>query len=809
MILRRLQLLNFRQHEATEIAFGPGLTGVIGPNGAGKTSLLEALAWALYGTPAIRGTRDAIRRRGAPPRSRVEVTAEFELGAHRYRVVRSLQTAELYVDGGGTPVANSLGAVTDRIGRILGMTREEFFTTYFTGQKELAVMGGMGPTERSQFLSRVLGYERLRTAQDLLKERRSELRGRLEALTAGIPSAEALAEAEARAARRMGSAQAEWAAAQAAKAQAGERLAEAIPRWEAMQALQEQVRSLEGDLRLAVHQVSHGKERHSKLDLELAEALEARGRLGELDAVLREVPSLRARMEEHERRAAAQSAYRTQVVQRDEARARAADLARRLDQLPAPDEVAAAREGLAGVQRALAAAVEATERLRTRWVSDRQEATTRRQQLLDQYRDIEAQRVRIQEAGPDGVCPTCSRPLGKEYTGVVGMLERQLQEISTNGRYFAQRVEQLKGEPEELVALELERAALDADLARRQTALGRLERSLQERTALEQEAREQAARIAALDAALEAAGAGVEYDEEDHARTRRRLAELEPVVLQAERLRAAADRAERLMEDAAAAEADLTRRESDVLALRARLADLGWSVEGYETARVAHQDAVEADRRADHAVLRAEAEMRAAEEQAKEVAGRVREREARLAERAEVAGRLVQSEELHKALGELRTDLNATLRPDLSDLASGFLRDLTAGRYGDLELNDEYVPVILDDGEVVGVLSGGEEDVANLALRLAISQMIAERAGQPLSLLVLDEIFGSLDDERRSLVLDLLRHLADRFPQVILITHIESVRDGVDRVVRITHDLDRGVSTARDEPADRSHDAAA
>ena len=50
------------------------------------------------------------------------------------------------------------------------------------------------------------------------------------------------------------------------------------------------------------------------------------------------------------------------------------------------------------------------------------------------------------------------------------------------------------------------------------------------------------------------------------------------------------------------------------------------------------------------------------------------------------------------------------------------------------------------------MISGGEEDIANLALRLAISQMIAERAGQPLSLLVLDEIFGSLDEDRRHAV---------------------------------------------------------
>jgi len=158
-------------------------------------------------------------------------------------------------------------------------------------------------------------------------------------------------------------------------------------------------------------------------------------------------------------------------------------------------------------------------------------------------------------------------------------------------------------------------------------------------------------------------------------------------------------------------------------------------------------------------------------------------------------------EELDRAFGELRTDLNAQLRPDLSDLASGYLRDLTNGRYTDLELDEDYVATMVDAGESRPVISGGEEDLLNLALRLAISQMIADRAGQPLSLLVLDEIFGSLDEERRASVLDLLRSLADRFPQVVLITHIESVREGFDRVIRVDFDTERGTSLVRDEAA--------
>jgi exonuclease SbcC len=156
---------------------------------------------------------------------------------------------------------------------------------------------------------------------------------------------------------------------------------------------------------------------------------------------------------------------------------------------------------------------------------------------------------------------------------------------------------------------------------------------------------------------------------------------------------------------------------------------------------------------------------------------------------------------LDKAFTDLRTELNLQLRPDLSELASGFLRDLTNGRYTEMELDEDYMATLLDGGEVKPVISGGEEDVANLALRLAISQMIADRAGQPLSILFLDEILGSLDEERRLAVIELLRSLADRFPQVILITHIESMRDAsFDRIIRVEYDSERGVAQVRDEP---------
>ena len=129
MRLNKLSLTNFRQHARTRIAFESGLTGIIGPNGAGKTTILEAIAWALYGNMAIRGNRDSIRFLGAGARAPVEVELEFELGSHRYRVVRSLTSAEVYLDGAGSPIANSITATNDLLQRRLGMSLSEFYHT--------------------------------------------------------------------------------------------------------------------------------------------------------------------------------------------------------------------------------------------------------------------------------------------------------------------------------------------------------------------------------------------------------------------------------------------------------------------------------------------------------------------------------------------------------------------------------------------------------------------------------------------------------------------------------------------------------
>jgi exonuclease SbcC len=686
------------------------------------------------------------------------------------------------------------------------MTREEFFNTYFTGQKELAVMAAMTATERAQFLSRVLGYERIRSAQERLKERRSALRARLEALRATLGDLAGLDAEAGRAADRLATAtKAESTAADRFTA-AERRLAEVRPRWEELQRLRETALSLEAELRVADHQVRTADERIDRLRQESAEAGSATTRLAEVTKHLAPLASLREEARALDRLAEAFARRKGVLAQLEEVRRHLASVEERTAGLPPVAVLGSARDRVGELRATLTAVALDVENARTAWVRDAQDARTKRQGLLDQYQELKDQRQRVVKAGPEGNCPTCARPLGAGYEKLLGLLDRQMEEVVSNGNYYKQRIDQLQEEPGDVVELERRRTEMEGHLSEATGELGRLEARAQEAARLEAERRTLAARVGELETAV--AGSDGSYDEARHADVTARIKALEPVALEAERLKVLADRAAALAAEQATVTQERVEAARRVQTLRGKHKKLGYSEQSYGEARDAEQVAEQERREAEVTLARARAERGAAAEAVEAVARRRAERAEREREAAATAADLSLHQELDRALTDLRTELNAALRPDLSELASGFLRDLTNGRYTDLELDEDYGTTLLDDGDPKVVISGGEEDIANLALRLAISQMIAERAGQPLSLLILDEIFGSLDEDRRSAVLDLLRSLADRFPQVILITHVDSVREGFDRVVRVGVDLASGVATVRDEPIG-GHDVAA
>jgi DNA repair exonuclease SbcCD ATPase subunit len=50
-------------------------------------------------------------------------------------------------------------------------------------------------------------------------------------------------------------------------------------------------------------------------------------------------------------------------------------------------------------------------------------------------------------------------------------------------------------------------------------------------------------------------------------------------------------------------------------------------------------------------------------------------------------------------------------------------------------------------------------------------------SGADIGMMVLDEVLGSLDEERKDLMVQAMGRLADRFHQLFVITHAEQVKD--------------------------------
>ncbi len=805
MRLHRLRLLNFRQHARTEIQFESGLTGIIGPNGAGKTTILEAIAWALYGNQAVRGNRDSIRFLGAGPRAPVEVELEFELGSHRYRVIRGLTTAELFLDGSSEPIANSITAVTELLQRRIGMSLSEFFHTYFTGQKELSVMAAMTPAKRGQFLSRVLGYEKLRMAQEIAREKRGKVKASVDGMLRGMPDPETIlrALAEAQKLKQEADASVEQAAHRSATRMLEMR--SVGPRWEMAQRQREQSAALGRDITVAEERESSLRMETARIDADLDQIGTSRNELQNVTEVIEPLFALNVEMR------ALDALYREEGRRRTliEGETAISDELERLQERRGKIESAPALEEEVTLElEKKRAELEDTQGLleakRTEWVRDRQEAETKRQALRQQFADLKQQRERVVSLGEDGACPTCSRPLGGSLHTVVEHLDEMLETVNVDGNYYKNRVEQLEQMPEEVSVLDEKRRALTQETGALERRLAKVQLAVQELGTVAREIVSKQQRQLQMKHDISRIPPG--YDPARHAEVRLEVERLTPIEADATRLQALVEREPEIRMRQEQVRQEIARFQSTLGTLRTRHAQISYSVDEFERLRSSFESVRSEVEEAKVATATAQEKLKSAHRalaSADEARADLERKQAELG--------ILQSErrlhdELDRAFSDLRTDLNFQLRPELSELASAFLSELTDTRYAEFELDDEYNVVILEDGVPKPVLSGGEEDLANLVLRLAISQMIAERAGQTFSLLVLDEVFGSLDESRRFNVLELLRGLHDRFEQVILITHIESVREGLDQLISVAYDPEGGCSVVREESVFREHD---
>jgi len=75
------------------------------------------------------------------------------------------------------------------------------------------------------------------------------------------------------------------------------------------------------------------------------------------------------------------------------------------------------------------------------------------------------------------------------------------------------------------------------------------------------------------------------------------------------------------------------------------------------------------------------------------------------------------------------------------------------------------------------LFSGGEAFRVNFAIRIALSKLLARRAGAQLQMLVIDEGFGTQDAEGRQRLVEAINSIQDDFARILVITHIEELKD--------------------------------
>ena len=132
---------------------------------------------------------------------------------------------------------------------------------------------------------------------------------------------------------------------------------------------------------------------------------------------------------------------------------------------------------------------------------------------------------------------------------------------------------------------------------------------------------------------------------------------------------------------------------------------------------------------------------------------------------------------IEDAIPEIEQEANsllAKLTDNQAHLSIESLRDLKKG--GTKETLDIKI------SDAIGIrpyelFSGGEAFRIDFALRIAISKLLARRAGTALQTLLIDEGFGSQDEEGLAHIMEAIYKIQEDFQRIIIVSHLPSMKE--------------------------------
>jgi exonuclease SbcC len=163
----------------------------LGATVLGKSTIVEAIAWALYGNRASTIKRDLIKNSRASDSDLVEVKLNLGMGTQDLTIYRAMKGKGLMPDAalfiGPNRVASGSREVDMRLEEILDISYQDFMKTFYARQKDLDNLLKEGGAGKREYLLKLLSLDDIKErAIEEIKQDRADLEGRSMVLTGAL-----------------------------------------------------------------------------------------------------------------------------------------------------------------------------------------------------------------------------------------------------------------------------------------------------------------------------------------------------------------------------------------------------------------------------------------------------------------------------------------------------------------------------------------------------------------------------------------------------------------------------------------------
>ena len=789
MYLRSIQLENYRRFKYAQLDFPDGIVGIIGNNGAGKSTLMEAIAWALYGSEASRTGKDEIKTITAKISDVGRVILDFQIEGENYRVVRELKGATSSLDASvlinKKVAARGTTASNDLIKKTLGMDYKAFMTSFFAKQRELNALSDFQPYKRKELLTRMLGIE---TIDSALKNLRIDIRILEEKLSLNKTYLKDKMKLESERGEKEKSLlileddfkdKSKKFQSQLIILRDQEKL------WEELKSKYEEYNSLIKEKSIKQTEKTSIQDQLAHQEKEKERLLQLASEKEKLDLLLVSYDELKKKVSlydqlkikaEHRQITLNQVSNLERSIALDQERI--AFLEKEvLNKKQIEKSLIQLKEELISVERDLEQARNIYMKLEASFKSTK-----------DQKAKLQSQMTNIEELGPDSVCDRCLRPMGDDYHKIRKHLleeqvdwDKKLQALEKERNKAREEGKELK---QTKIKLEEEKERLQKSL---EDLLGKEGEMKNLRSSLEEKERT----LLSLNEVLKNLGE-VAYDSMVHENLKKEFEQQEKIKERATQLTLEIKRIPQIEKAIEELQNKIKLLTQDEEKLEAQVQALQFSEEEYKKVEKDLDERRKEVHEAELLLKDLTHNMDTLKKEIEQIDDEIKKTEEMELEIKKKEEERLYLEKLDLLFSDFRVSLIGRIRPTLSRYAKSLFLELCENRYQDFELDEDYEIYIYDQGERFSIerFSGGETDLANLCLRIAISLLISESSGVDFSFIILDEIFGSQDALRKENILSSLAKLKNRFRQIFLITHIDDIKDSVENLIYVTENED-------------------